>query len=377
MIELKDIEINKELRCLINLQKSTKSKDLYFQIFESIMSDKPRCIDCNNPIYYYDSSFSYSTKTNKVISTGKSFKSIKKVNGKEYSLKICQCCLEKKYIEYSNISNKGRIFNMLNKYSKYAYSINDEDYNIAKELSFGAGMSFDKCIKRHGIELGNKIWNEYCSKQSYTNSFEYYKETKGWTKEEWTSYNKSRASTLQNMIKRHGEIDGRKLWDNYCKRQAYTNNLEYFIEKYGNEKGILKFNNAYQKRYSNISQIVFNKLDEYFKEYKTYYATKNHEYVLACKNKTIFLDYFIKDLKVCVEFNGDAFHANPKIFKKDDHPHPFDKSITSNDIWNNDKNKIDLINKEHNISTIIIWESDVENLDYNKLVLEIKKYGKL
>jgi hypothetical protein len=44
------------------------------------------------------------------------------------------------------------------------------------------------------------------------------------------------------------------------------------------------------------------------------------------------LDFFIKELNLAIEFQGDIFHANPKIFKASDNPNPFRKDLSSSEI---------------------------------------------
>ncbi len=61
-------------------------------------------------------------------------------------------------------------------------------------------------------------------------------------------YNKSRSVTLDNLTKRHGFEKGEKIWNEYCERQKFTTSLEYFKQKYGEEKGIEKYNNFSKAR---------------------------------------------------------------------------------------------------------------------------------
>ena len=38
---------------------------------------------------------------------------------------------------------------------------------------------------------------------------------------------KSCALTLENMIKKYGEMEGKIRWDSYCKKQSISNTFEY------------------------------------------------------------------------------------------------------------------------------------------------------
>jgi hypothetical protein len=52
---------------------------------------------------------------------------------------------------------------------------------------------------------------------------------------------------------------------------------------------------------------------------------------------------FIKELNFGIEFNGDIWHANPKKYSSTDRPLSFLNQITAQEIWNNDKIKIDYL----------------------------------
>ena len=78
------------------------------------------------------------------------------------------------------------------------------------------------------------------------------------------------------------------------------------------------------------------------------------------------------DRKKIIEFNGDIFHGNPSIFSKDDKPNPFDKKITCEDMWRNDKRKIDFI-KEEGFEVLTIWENDYR-LNKNEIIEKCKKF---
>ena len=57
----------------------------------------------------------------------------------------------------------------------------------------------------------------------------------------------------------------------------------------------------------------------------------------------MFYDFVIPCKKICIEYNGDVFHANPKLYASEDHPNPYNKSITAKEIWEHDRIKINNI----------------------------------
>lgn len=73
-----------------------------------------------------------------------------------------------------------------------------------------------------------------------------------------------------------------------------------------------------------------------------------------------------------LEYNGDYWHCNPKKYKPN-YYHQV-KGKTAKELWEYDKNKIDLI-KSYGYNLEIVWESELkeDNTIINKL---IKKYDK-
>lgn len=250
------------------------------------------------------------------------------------------------------------------------------------------GFTLERCITVYGEELGTKKFKQYSERQAYTNSKEY----KGMTDAQFKEYNRSRAVTLENLIKKYGEEKGKEAWEKYKERQAYTNSKEYFIEKYGEELGtkkyfnvnynkghsleryikkygeelgeqkFLKYIKTHENFYSNLASNFFKRLDEHFNFSNAYYAPKTKEFGKINKEhkKYFFYDFVIPEIKFCIEFNGDVFHANPKLFLENDRPNPFNKNLTSKDIWENDKIKEDTL-KNCGFDVLKIWEMDYNN----------------
>src|SRR5574344_1125057 len=239
-------------------------------------------------------------------------------------------------------------------------------------------------IAQYGVNLGEIKFKDLQKIQSYTNSKEY----KGMTDGEFADYNKSRAITLDNMIKRYGYVEGTLKFNDYCSKQRYTKSKQRYIDegrlddyyeinkrkaitlnnmikRYGEEVGTKKFNDFVQKCnkfYSKIASDFFTKLDEGIKEFEltTKYEPKTCEFWLVNNNNLYYYDFLIEELNYIIEFNGDTFHANPKLFKSDDHPNPFVKNLTAKEIWINDQKK-NSIAKDVGYDIDSIWE-----FDYNK-----------
>lgn len=367
------MELNKEF---IEWFNKNKTKEEYRKIFNKYFDDKNKCRICNDIVYYYDSTFKISKKTKEIELHNKSCETKKNLDIGEYYLSVCEDCLTKKFPEYQN-KNKSRVFNQMNYLTIYAFNINHNDaFKWTKEKY---AITKDNLIKKWGKELGKIKWKEYCDKQSISNTFEYKKEKYGWSREKFDEYNKSRSITLENLIKRHGEESGLVMWKEYCDRQKYTTSIEYFISKHGEEKGIEIYENFCKKRmfefgYSKISQDLFKKIDKNLKDKNTQYYLKGGEKIFYSNNEKgtfeYYLDFYISDFNIGIEFNGDIWHANPNKFKPDDIPFPFAKKWSAKDIWNKDKIKIDFLRTKLK-KLIIIWESDLYNDGIDKTVEKI------
>jgi hypothetical protein len=280
--------------------------------------------------------------------------------------------------------------------TKFAFEIPDELYSNARSKY---AMTLNHMIEKYGEVEGKRIWKEYCEKQALTNTFEYKKEHYGWTKDQFVEYNKSRAVTLKNLIKRHGEVEGKRIWKEYCEKQMTTKSWDYMVEKYGEEKAreinkrkvvckdnfIRKYGEVEglnkwfewldgRKLYSDISQRCFKELDEHFSKYTTQYQIKNGEKYVSTSKMNCLLDYYIQELNVCIEFNGGCFHGDSRLFEDHEYCNPYDKSKTAKEIRESDNERYEILFKEYGIKTYVIWELDYKNgMDLKKFANDILK----
>lgn len=297
------------------------------------------------------------------------------INGTKYEISACGECIEKHFAE--NKPKAPKYYYMrANKYGAFAYGYSYDEYK--KICSSTTGVTEKSMIKKWGDEEGKRRWKEYCSQQALTNTFEYKQDVYGWDRKKFNEFNKSRAVTKKLCIERHGEEEGLKLWENYCDRQRYTTTLEYFIEEYGEENGKKKYDDFYKGRlfkgfgYSKSSQECFDKILNIIKsKYSNInyneikYASYNGEYTIYNKaNKFLAkLDYYDKTNNIIIEFNGSLWHADPKFYQLDSlvYSNVFSSciGITAQQIWENDKIRLDNIMQEiPGAKIFVIWESD-------------------
>lgn len=351
-----------------------------------------KCKYCGKSIWYDSTKVSFREDGRLAYECGgTTYRTSKCLNGIKYPILVCQHCLEKKYPDFKE-KNKSKIFNTFNKYVMYAFEIPQELINEKNKLSV---PTLENCIRKHGEEKGREVFEEYKRKQAYTNSFEYKQEKYGWTKEEYDDYNRSRAVTLENLIKKHGEEEGRVIWDNYCKRQSETSSNEYikdkfgeyesetiwllkcgkiegFIRRYGEEEGVKRFNdfirsvsdsfeNTNKYHQSKRGLCFFNKIVERLNElgynYTYYYGDNELRKYSHIDNVLYSLDFFIPELNIDIEFNGDYWHCNPDIYDRKWF-HPIKKQYAE-DIWKYDENRSKSLKEEYDIDVISVWEKSV------------------
>lgn len=182
--------------------------------------------------------------------------------------------------------------------------------------------TIDNFIKRHGEVEGNKKWNIYINENHHTPSMLSYWIRKG--------YSEDRAKKIISDLQRRG--------------------LPYFIKKYGDVDGKQRFMDANCKKVKNASGISFL-------EKQVYCDLLNHYNCYNCYPiDNYVVDIFIPEKNTIIEIQGDYFHCNPTIWNKND----YNKTIRmfAKDIWEKDEARG---NKLKNLGYVVIyiWESDI------------------
>lgn len=228
-------------------------------------------------------------------------------------------------------------------------------YDKETVRSWRGGPNFQKYwIKRGYSEKESKI--KVSEFQIKSNSFVNYE-------------NRISDTNIQYYIDRgFSHVDSKEM---LSKRQD-TINLDRYIRKYGHEVGQIKYKEMCSNRsnylgcskkgYSEISQELFNILTSKYKSNNIFYATKSKEYKIDKSSGIGFwlYDFCDVDNRKIIEFQGDIFHANPKIYESFDNPHPFYKDKSSLDIWESDKFKKEDAEKD-GFKVLYVWESEYIN----------------
>ena len=145
-----------------------------------------------------------------------------------------------------------------------------------------------------------------------------------------------------------------------------TFSLEKCIEKYGLEEGIKRFEQRQDKwvkaiiqnfsKYgdgrSNSSEFAYDIIGCICKRICINRPTK--EKYMTDKDGNHYAYDFCHNKKI-IEFNGDYWHMNPKIYKANDINKT--KKLTAQEVWDFDKRKMDCA-EEHGYKVLYIWESE-------------------
>ena len=227
-------ELSNELIKTIKLFNSSNNSVYKKELAKNIPIDFPKCRFCGNIII--NSNFSISINFDKKsIRINKPSVYCRQINNKKYYLSCCEDCLLKHFNDNPPKSPKY-YFMKANKYGAYSFNISFDEYK--KICSQTVAVSKKSMIKKWGEIEGIKKWEEYCKKQAITNSFEYKQKKYGWTEKEFKDFNKSRAITIENLINKYGEELGKQKFENYVNKQKLTKSLDYMVQKYGKEKAI-------------------------------------------------------------------------------------------------------------------------------------------
>lgn len=191
---------------------------------------------------------------------------------------------------------------------------------------------------------------KYISKN--TTNIEYYIK-RGHSEEESKKLLSKRQSTFSKdiCIEKYGEEDGLAIWSNRQKKWMKT-----MDSKSDDEKIEINRKKITGASFSPISQRLFWDIYNSCGNEQVKFAELKKEFYLLSENKDWFAyDYIDMMRKKCIEFNGDFWHCNPRLFKPEE-IHRI-KNKKASDIWENDKNKIDLV-KSKGYDVLIIWESE-------------------
>ena len=276
------------------------------------------------------------------------------------------------------ISDKqSKISNKVSKESREKIGINSP-YKISSWIK--KGFTEKEAIEK--IKTYKKFYVEYWTSRGFSNEDAIKKvyEFQSRASKSVNFKTKLNANHLQYWLnKGFSEEESRKHLHN---RQS-TFTLEKCITKHGIEKGSFIFNERQRKwkekvygengcianSYSKPAILLAEKLKDLYPSIR---YCKNKEWFIWDKNynKVFLFDICVPELKKIIEFNGDFWHMNPKIYHED-FINPVTK-ISAKEKWKLDDYKNDVA-KKHGYEVLIIWESELSN-DQDKTIEICKSF---
>lgn len=194
---------------------------------------------------------------------------------------------------------------------------------------------------------------------------------KGFSPEDADSIIQKNNNTISliSYIKKYGNDVGLLKYNKLCQDRKVNYTLNGYIKKHGEEYGTYLWHKKFNNRSnSKKADIFFKQLIENIKPtYKIYTAhNENGEYgvkSLATGHYYLY-DFVIPELKICIEYYGDYWHCNPT--KYDNTFYHTRLKLSAGQVWERDKEKIDILKTVRGYDTIIVWESENVNqkIDY-------------
>ena len=265
-------------------------------------------------------------------------------------------------------------FNNGTEYIKHYPNAKLVDDDLAKKTA----ITLENLTKKYGEQEALIRWESYKNKQAHTNSFEYKQEKYGWTRDDFDSYNKSRAVTIENLRERHGLEMAEEIYKNYIAAQAYTCTEEYFVNEYGEDEGKRKYYNFIKKRTLSFwvnSNQRSNKQSSRLEE-QVYDELKKNltddlepQIIVPNSNKAPF-DYGSHHHKKVIEFYGTYWHGDVRIYDPNT-KHPTNKKYLY-EIHEHDAKKRNAA-IEMGYKVYVIWELDWKT-NKDDVIADIKEW---
>ncbi len=139
---------------------------------------------------------------------------------------------------------------------KHNISYNEAVIKI-EELKKKTTITLENLIFKYGEKEGRERFDDFRKKSSHTK--EKYMEKHGDEWEfHWNKYLQSKSCSLEKFIERYGE-EGKNLYDEYQSKKSYSNSLKSYKEKYGEDEGLKKYNEVQKKRCASTLPVLLEK----------------------------------------------------------------------------------------------------------------------
>lgn len=228
-------------------------------------------------------------------------------------------------------------------------------------------------IARYGEKDGNYKWAEQVQKKSHTIDYFIikYGEIDGINK--YNNFLRKSTQSKSNFIRIYGANEGIKRWEKFKEKNAHSNSKEFYIEKYGYEDGISKFNDKIVKMRNGLNSIgvaskmslnIFNPIAQflidhgYFLNDDFFYGIDGSSEFSIGKDLRLY-DFVVIPLKLIIEFNGSHVHpSKDKLTESEwlEWKNPFTDQ-TADEKYEYDQNKI-IFARNNGFDVVEVWDYD-------------------
>jgi len=178
----------------------------------------------------------------------------------------------------------------IDSFLKRGFSI-EEANTKRQEIILKSRCSLESFILRHGEKSGSEKYLNFTQKKSYQMTENFY-------------------------TQKFGKIQGKKIWRN--KRETFSNSLEKFILKHGEEKGI----EIYEKWVTgkgglqSFSGESIKFMEEFIELEKCYYGKNELRLWDPFLKRIFFYDFYFPEKKLVVEYDTPFCHPNPDFMNE-------------------------------------------------------------
>lgn len=175
---------------------------------------------------------------------------------------------------------------------------------------------------------------------------------------------KRASCSLEGYILRYGEEEGKRKYEERCKKISKSMTIEWYIERFGLEEGERRFKSRIEKTLEKASNITHSK--NQFKIFEALHE-KDSDWKAERYSKGFAVDMMNLKKKIVIEYFGDYWHCNPRNYKDD----YLNKSVgkTAKEIQEEDKLRIKKILTDNRISlVVVIWERSFYEHGFEKIM---------
>lgn len=179
-------------------------------------------------------------------------------------------------------------------------------------------------------------------------------------------------SNLDGFILRYGEEQGRIKYQERSSKIAKANTKLWYLEKFGEIEGNQRWSHYIQKVKENTLGMTKSKSSQRILKLLQELNLKVEDEKFIYEDKLKAVDFYLPDQNVVVEYFGDYWHMNPRLYEKNF----FNKTlkVTAEEVWAKDQRRNqEIMDNIKDCSLIIIWETTKIDAAYlSSLIKNVK-----